>query len=134
MVRMANECLGISPQRQPQAGSADGALAARLIQWIESQFRNDPPRIVRALKAFQRAKELVRQEGGDPRVAFCAALLLAPARSSRPRTILRQIGVEAEVVARVCGIVSACRQGETLDTVEFRVVRDALYETAITDA
>ena len=110
---MANECLGISPQRQPQAGAAEGALAARLIQWIEPQFKDDPPRIARALKAFQRAKELVRQEGGDPRVVFCAALLLAVGRRrSRPEEILRHIGVEAEIVGAV-----PCRcRSETLES------------------
>jgi hypothetical protein len=146
---MANECLGLSPQRrsQPGAGVAEGALAARLIQWIEQRFKDDPPRIARALKAFQRVKELIRKEGGDPRVAFCAALLLAvdadqPADAAQPapetdapcgpmsaEQILRHVGVEAEVAAHVFRIMRACRQGEIIDAVEFRVVREALAES-----
>ena len=125
---MANECLGLSPQRQSQPGSAEGALAARLIQWIEGRFKDDPLRIARALKAFQRAKELVRKEGGDPRVVVCAALLLAVGQEQSAEDTLRLVGVDADVVARVRDIMLACRQGGILDAVEFRVVRDALAE------
>jgi hypothetical protein len=143
---MANECLGLSPQRRAQPGAAEGALAARLIQWIERRFKDDPPRIARALKAFQRAKELVRKQGGDPRVVFSAALLLAadadqsadtagaaleadaPCGCVSAEEVLRHVGVEADVAALVCRIMRACRQGEVVDAVEFRVVRDSLAE------
>jgi hypothetical protein len=123
---MANECLGISPQRRPQAGAAEGALAARLIQWIERQFKDEPLRIAAALRAFQRGKEMVRKEGGDPRVVLCASLLLAVGAEQSAEDVLGQVGVAPDLLARVCEIVHACRQGETLDAVEFRVVRDAL--------
>jgi hypothetical protein len=101
-------------------------LAARLIQWIEREFKDEPLRIAGALKAFQRAKELVRKEGGDPRVVLCVSLLLAVGMEESAEEILGQIGVAPDLLARVCEIIRACRQGETLDAVEFRVARDAL--------
>ena len=42
---LAKECLGFAPERQPQPGSAEGALAARLIQRVEAVFKNDPASI-----------------------------------------------------------------------------------------
>jgi hypothetical protein len=142
---LAQECLGFAPARPTQPGCGEGALAARLIQWIERQFRDDPARIARALKAFQRAKEFIRKEGGDPRVVLSATLLLAtgagqqasaigpsaeggPPESMPAETVLESIGLEADVLAVVCHIVDTYRKGDEMDTVEFRVVRDSLAD------
>src|SRR3972149_2380138 len=70
---LANECLGFAPQRKSEGNDTESALGARLIQWVEQEFKNNPACIAHALRVFQYAKELVRKEGGDPRVVLSAA-------------------------------------------------------------
>ena len=74
---LAKECLGFARSGSRSQVAPEGALAARLIQRVEQSFKNDPARIAHVLRVFQFAKELVREEGGDPRVVLCASLLLA---------------------------------------------------------
>jgi hypothetical protein len=140
---LANECLGYAPERQPQSGSAESALAARLIQRVEQVFSSSPGRIAHALRVFQFAKELVREEGGDPRVVLCASLLLATegheggcpeATAAQPVTrfeagpvesVLRDLGLDAATAARVRQIVASCHAGEDTESVESRIVLDS---------
>ncbi|MHB1034873.1 MAG: hypothetical protein ACYC35_11915 [Pirellulales bacterium] len=141
---LAKECLGFAPSRPATSGSTEGALAARLIQWVEHQFGEDPACIAHALRVFQNAKDLVRKEGGDPRVVLSAALLLAAtkyaASASEPSTekpdCLKGAAWEPEKLAecveldkgtseQVSEIVHRFRNGEVADTIEFRVVSDA---------
>ena len=137
---VAKECLGFAPDRQSQPGSAEGVLAARLIQRVERVCKNDPARIAHALRVFQFAKELVREEGGDPRVVLCASLLLStgafesdgaenanegPTYRREAREILRQMNLDEVTQARVCQIMLAARGGQDLDAIELRVVCDS---------
>ncbi len=141
---MAKECLGFAPDRQPQPGSAEGALAARLIQRVEEVFKNDPARIAHALRVFQFAKELVREEGGDPRVVLCASLLLATVGrealcldgapgepASQPETIaaekvLREMGLDEVALSRVLHIARSCHENlEDSDDLELKIVCDS---------
>jgi hypothetical protein len=118
---LSNECLGIAPERGSEGDSGECALAARLIQWVEQEFRSDPSFIVHALRVYQYAKELVRKEGGDPRVVLSAALLfatgehtsgpaeIAPEQSSclpeaqaKVKEALQHLRLDEETAKRVC--------------------------------
>ena len=63
----AKECVGLAPPKVVPDGTADRSLAARLIQAVEKELADDPPRLAHALLVFQHAKQLLEREGGDPR-------------------------------------------------------------------
>jgi hypothetical protein len=130
---LAKECLGFAPAGQ-EAANSEGAFAARLIQWAQEQFHGNPAGFARVLRAFQHARELVPKVGGNPRIAVCGAILLAVGRGWRdgpaePRheveEVLASIGIEPDTVENVAHMMASCANGEELDTVEFRVARDA---------
>jgi hypothetical protein len=141
---LANECLGYAPQRQPQGVTAESPLAARLIQWVEQEFKSDPACIAHALRVFQYAKELVHKAGGDPRVVLSAALLMAtevynsglvesplkqfsslPKATATVEQALKHIRLDEETAGRVCQILENCRKGEDSDLIEFQIVCDS---------
>ena len=110
----------------------ESALAARLIQRVEQVFKNDPARIAHALRVFQFAKELVREEGGDPRVVLCASLLLATGGESNSQPdatsveeVLREMGLDEATLKRVLQIVTDYRTGQNMEAVQLRIVCDA---------
>ena len=134
----AEKCLGYAPQSDPELNLGEGALARVLIQAVKEEFNNDQARLAHALVVFQHAKELVRKEGGDPRVVLAAALLLEvafPPDSSpgeqndrglaKVRGILQEIGLEEDVAKRACQIVSSRRMDSAPESTEFRIVSDA---------
>jgi hypothetical protein len=120
---LAKECVGFAPDRAPAADATEGALAARLIQAIREESGGQSARLSRAVTVFRFAKELVVQEGGDPRVVLSAALLLESA--VKAEALLRSIGMDEPTIERVCEIVDSARTGGALDTTEFKVVWDA---------
>ena len=120
---LAKECVGFTPDRGPAAEATEGALAARLIQAIREDPGGDSARVARAVTIFRFAKELVVQEGGDPRVVLAAALLLESA--AKAQGILRGIGMDEPTIERVCEIVETSRMGRELETIEFKVVWDS---------
>ena len=145
----AKECLGFAVPTVKSANLGEGALASRLIQVVKEEFAEDQPRITRVLMAFQHAKELASAEGGDPRVAMAAVLLLeiggphsdgeenaaqtkGPVEADLVRTkrILDEVGVKGPTAGQICQTIEACRQGEDLHTIESRVVCDSY---ALTD-
>jgi hypothetical protein len=139
---LANECLGYAPQ--PQAAATARPLAARVIQALEEVSRHDPNQVLRALKVFQYAKELAAEEGGDPRIVLAAALLHGTnpqpsgdaasveqragvaATAANTKEILQRIGLCEEISAPVCSIVDSLPSGGDADTVESRIVSDAV--------
>ena len=120
---LAKECVGFAPDRGPAADATEGALAARLIQAIREDSGGQSARVARAVTIFRFAKELVVQEGGDPRVVLAAALLLQSAATAQ--TLLRSIGMDEPTIQRVCEIVECMRTDREPDTIEFRVVWDS---------
>jgi hypothetical protein len=120
---LAKECVGFAPDRGPATEATEGALAARLIQAIREDSGGDSARMARAVTAFRFAKELVVQEGGDPRVVLAAALLLDSA--AKARTFLQSTGMDEPTIERVCQIVQCVRAGRELDAPEFKVVWDS---------
>lgn len=139
----AEQCLGFVPEREALSNPGEGALASRLIQEVKGAFENDQARIARALAVFQHARELLAKEGGDPRIILAAALLVelaADPRETTPpaerqttktsgpsavRRILDDSGLDKDTVECVYRILDSYQTGRELDTLEFRVFRDA---------
>ncbi len=137
---LAKECLGFAPQRPPPTNSTESALAARLIQWIERRFKHDPVQIAHALRVFQHAKELVRQEGANPCVVLSASLLVAvdtdqtagaeratcqPADMSRMEEALASMGLDPGTCEQIRRLIVSYQRGEDVDTLEFRMICDS---------
>lgn len=140
----AKECLGVTPLAQAPQGTSDRAVAARLAQAVEKELADDPPRLARALLAFQHAKQLLEREGGDAPLTLAAALLLSLipdnptsvntaaagetcilARSSNARHILEQAGFQSDRIGSVCQLLSTCESGTECATIEQQIVSDA---------
>jgi hypothetical protein len=111
---------------------------------VTEELEADPARLNHALLAFQHAKELVAREGGDPRVALAAALLLridapGPEKTAPPgkpdteragepakaSAILQRVGLDAETGRRVGQILDAYRRAEEPNTIEHKIVCDS---------
>ena len=111
---------------------------------MEQEFRSDPSFIVHALRVFQYAKELVRKEGGDPRVVLSAALLLAtgehtsgpaesapeqggclPEAQAKVKEALQHLRLDEETANRVCHILENCRTGKDAVAVDCQIVCDS---------
>jgi len=131
---LAEQCLGVAPDREPASATTEGALAAQLIRAIEEEFAHDQTHLAHALRAFQYAKELVRSEGGDPRLVLSAVLLTAVANHPptqeaagrrKIRRILQQIGLEENTIDRVCRVIDACRTPAAPATIEAKIVADS---------
>ncbi len=134
---LAEKCLGFVPERQLADPDKRTALAGRLLQELKECFAGRPERLALVLRSFYFARELVAQEGGEPRVVLAAALLYelateptkpaaepgqAPAdqpseqlvrsgdeRIERLRHLLAQAGADEETTARVLDVLNGCR-------------------------
>ena len=138
----AQQCLGVVPESGTPTDPGQGAFAARLIQAVKTEFEAAPARIARPLVVFQHARELLANEGGDPRIILAAALLLEIGRDEQragqpaPKTaetdglakvkrILEHVGLDEDTIACVCRIIGSYATGEQIDSIEFKVVCDA---------
>jgi hypothetical protein len=148
---MAEQCVGPVPQAQSSSGAGNRAPAARLIEGIEEAIGQDQARLARALRAFQYAKELAAKEGGDPRVALAAALLLeigfpdsellessggpVPECGAlfRANVILDGSGLDAESRRQVWQILQGAQPGNELRTVEHNIAWDCYRLTRLAE-
>jgi hypothetical protein len=135
---LAEQCLGLVPERDADSQSKEGALAGVLIQRLSEIFASDVSRLARSLKVYHYAKELVPKLPADPRITLAAALLsgLCVRSLDEPQTatadgsdkaqqILQEIGVDENTTARVHEILACYETGKVLDCVEFHIVHDA---------
>ena len=135
---LAEQCLGFVPEGDSAPKSTEGALAGRLIQQVGEEFKDAPARMISALKAFHHAKELVAKEGGAPRIALAASLLLEVAVPSaaeagavdglnlqKVTTMLQEAGADEQTIKGVCEIIGCRQTGKEHDSIEFTVVCDA---------
>ena len=134
---LAPQCVGLAPQHAAAPGSSESALGARLLGAIWEEVGEDAAAMGRVRAAFQYAKKLVGQEGGDPRVVVPAALLLEilPTAQSLPKNsptypsatmqhLLDRLGLDDATVEAITSLVAACHAGIELDSLEFRLVSD----------
>jgi HD superfamily phosphodiesterase len=91
---------------------------------------DDERRITHAFSVLDEAEQIMKKEGGDPRVVVAASLLhdIGIREAEGPpiaRRIMKDLGFDEETVEHVCRIVGSHRSGGDIDTPEFRIVRDA---------
>jgi len=135
---LAEQCLGVAPEREAAGEAKEQALAGRIIQAVKEECQSDPARVAAALGVFRYTKWLVSREGGDPRVALAAALLLEIAQPAgnvqgagpgdglaRVRALLRRLNVDEDTAGLVCRVIEGCRGGAEPGVIEVRIVRDA---------
>ncbi len=142
----AEACLGYAPERKAPAAASkgEGPLVSALIREMKAVFGRDQKRIGHALTVYAHARELVRKEGGDPRVVLAAAVLhdigiqeaerkhgSAAGRHQEiegppiARKIMEDMGVEAETIEHVCRIIASHHSAKGIDTPEFRILWDS---------
>ncbi|MFW6189488.1 MAG: HD domain-containing protein [Planctomycetota bacterium] len=140
----ARECLGFDPASLQVSGEERQSIADRLTDAVREEFGDDRRRIEHAFRVLDHAEDILREEGGDPRVVIAAALLHdvgIPAAvekhgSSDPahqeaegppiaRRILDRLDFDPGAVDHVCRIIASHHSGGDIDTAEFRVVWDA---------
>jgi hypothetical protein len=139
----AKECLGYDPKSVELSGDEE-SVTDRIIEAMKGVFGDDQERITHALTVYEYAREILKGEGGDPRIVTAAALLhdigiqeaekkygaptyrgqeeLGPAIA---RDILEGIGFADEDIEHVCAIVGNHHTADGMDTVEFRIIWDA---------
>ncbi len=137
---MAKECLGFAPERPQPAAQTEGAVAARLINRLETALSGQPERLGRTLRAYRHAREMVGRTGGNPQIVLVATLLASasgnapgsegPAGPADPgaspwRTWLAELRLSPAATEQIQAIVEALHAGTTLDCPEYRIVRAA---------
>ena len=139
----AQKCLGFDPQAGGPIASEVNSIADKLIALMKAEFGSDQRRITHALLVLERAEQIMREEGGEPRIVVAAALLHdigIPAAerkhgSSAPpyqelegppiaRRILEEIGFDATEIDHICEIVAHHHSGG-MNTPELRIIWDA---------
>ena len=140
----AKECLGYDPKSFDVETASEISLADRLIEEVKREFSGDQRRITHALSVLDYASDILRAEGGDPKVVTAAALLhnigIREAEkkydSSAPkyqetegppvaRRIMERMGIDEDTIEQVCDIVGNHHSVGGIDTPEFRIIWDA---------
>ncbi len=148
----AKECLGYDPKSLDVETASEISLADRLIEEVKREFSGDQKRITHALSVFEFARDILKIEGGDPKVVTAAALLhdigIREAEkkysSSSPkyqeiegppvaRRIMEGMGITEETIEHVCDIVGNHHSVGDIDTPEFRIIWDADWLVNIPD-
>ena len=146
--KYAEECLGVLPN----TSVAEAPVIDRLTAFLEKQLRGEAARLKFARGACGLAETIMKTEGGEPRVVKAAALLAgilmaengdsAAANLETPpfqeplarQTVLRQAGIDAATVNKICTLVDAILDQATQETIEFAVVWDAIQLQRLHDS
>lgn len=134
----AQECPGFS-----NAGGPD-VIRDKLIEEMKNIFGNDQERIDHAMQVLHYAERIDEHQAADPLTVKAAAILhdigireaerkygSSEARyqeSEGPpiaREILQRQGITGETQEHICRIIANHHSAKDIDTIEFRIVRDA---------
>jgi hypothetical protein len=144
----AKECLGYDPKEalaeHAAAGGGDESLLDRLLEAMKATFGRDARRIEHAQAVLANAQELMKAEGGDPKVILAAAVLhdigiqAAEAKhgSSAGRwqelegppiaeAIMKDLGLDMDTRDHVGRIIANHHSARDIDTLEFRIIWDS---------
>ncbi len=140
----ARECLGYDPKDLDPGEAGRGSLADALVDAVKAEFDGDERRITHAFSVLDVAEQIMKKEGGDPRVVIAASLLhdigIHEAEKKHgssaakyqekegppiARRIMEDLGFDEETIEHVCRIVGSHHTGGDIDTPEFRIVWDA---------
>ncbi|UCD83607.1 MAG: HD domain-containing protein [Deltaproteobacteria bacterium] len=148
----AQECLGFDPKTVPAEDPDEVSLVDRLIAAMKKEFGDDQKCITHALSVLERAQELLREEGGDPRVVLTAAVLHdigiqeAEKKHGSPagkyqeiegppiaQRIMEELNLDKDTIEHVSRIIGNHHSVKDIDTPEFRIVWDADWLVNIPD-
>jgi len=148
----AKECLGFDPAGVEGKDALDMPLTDRLIDEVKRVFGEDRKRIDHALSVFEYAEEILKKEGGDPKVVAAAALLHDIGIKEAERVhgssaakyqemegpkiaegIMKDLGLDGDTIEHVSRIVGSHHSAVDIDTVEFRIIWDADWISSIPD-
>ena len=141
--KFAKECLGDLPPEL--VAQRKKLLKDRVALEMKAYFQKDFNRIGHATKVARYAEKMVKEEKGDPAVVLSAAFLhaigvkeaerkyqssAAPYQElegpSIARTILTNLGADAELIDEVCDIIGHHHHPREKETINFKVVFDAV--------
>ncbi len=148
----AQECLGFDPKNMPAEDPDEVSLVDRLIAAMKKEFGDDQKRITHALSVLEKAKELLGNEGGDPRVVLTAAVLhdIGIKEAERKhgtsagkyqeiegpaiaRRIMEELNLDKDTIEHVSRIIGNHHSAKDIDTPEFRIIWDADWLVNIPD-
>lgn len=148
----AKECLGYDPKEGADTEGGESALVDRLVAAMKAEFGDDQKRITHALNVLDYAAEIMRSEGGSPRVILAAAVLhdigihAAEQKHSSSagrfqekegppiaEPIMRDLGMDVEAIDHVKRIIANHHSARDIDTLEFRILWDADWLVNIPD-
>jgi len=140
--KFAKECLGDLPPEL--VAQRKNLLKDRVAIEMKAYFQKDFKRIGHATKVARYAENLVKEEKGDPAVVLSAAYLhdIGIKEAERKyqssaahyqeqegpaiaRTILTNLGADAELIDEVCDIIGHHHHPREKETINFKVVFDA---------
>jgi Predicted HD superfamily hydrolase len=140
--KFAKECLGDLPPEL--VAQRKELLKDRVAIEMKAYFQKDFKRIGHATKVARYAEKMVKEEKGDPAVVLSAAYLhdigikeaerkyqssAAPYQEQEgpaiARTILTNLGADAELIDEVCDIIGHHHHPRDQETANFKIVFDA---------
>ncbi|MCF8043363.1 MAG: HD domain-containing protein [Desulfarculaceae bacterium] len=145
----AKDCLGYDPkealaEHAAAAGGGGESLLDRLLEAMKATFGRDSRRIEHAQAVLANAQELMKAEGGDPKVILAAAVLhdigiqAAEAKHGSAagrwqelegppiaEAIMKDLGLDMETRDHVGRIIANHHSAKDIDTLEFRIIWDS---------
>jgi ribosomal protein S27E len=122
----AVECLGYDPKEiMAAAEGGDVSLVDRLIAAMKLAHKKDQSLVSRALRVLERAKQLMKNEGGEPRVVLTGTLLHG-LETQQAETLMKQEGLDEITRDRVQAVLLDLAGPGVPSSLEAKTVRDAL--------
>jgi len=122
----------------------DRILENKIIEDMKQFFENDKKYIDHALKVLNYAKEILKQEKGDSKIVFLAAILhdigirlckskynstggQLQEREGPPiaRKMLSKLKVDNKIIDEVCDIIASHHSPGEINTINFKILWDA---------
>jgi hypothetical protein len=98
-----------------------------LAERVKSLLGHDPAGPERLDRSVKYATELLKSEGGDPKVVL-AAVLLQPLNLSQAKDLLAELETEPEISEAILTILSGSEKADTLEQQIFRDTQTLLRE------
>ena len=122
----------------------DKALENKMIEKMKHYFDDDKKYIDHALKVLEYAREILKQENGDSKIVFSAAILhdigikvckkkynstggQLQEKEGPPiaRKILELLKVDSKIINEVCDIIASHHSPGEINTLNFKIIWDA---------
>ena len=135
--KYAEECLGVKPGSQ-----VDLSVREALIEEMKTAVEGDESRIRDTLHVLDHAEQIMDAEGGDPFVVTAAAILHdvgagaaeEDAAAAALQGILEKLDADEGRIELVSQVIAGVRAGQGDDTLEMRILSDAIQLVKVPDA